>query len=225
MDSDQVTSIENQDTPIEINNRKQKILKFFQTLRNETWTSIYDNCYNSPTCDNCINSCNSKEEKEETPQQKNCEEKTQKNFKETELKIILLSENAYIPSRATPESAGLDLQSAYDYILLPHNKILIKTDIVICLPEGTYGRIASRSSIAYNLHIDVGAGVIDADYRGNILVLLFNHSNENVHIRKGDKIAQLIVERIMYPTIKIVEHYKNTERDDHGFGIEHTADL
>jgi dUTP pyrophosphatase len=133
-----------------------------------------------------------------------------------------LSTNAYIPKRLTKWSAGLDLQSAYDYQLLPHNKCYIKTDLIICCPKGTYGRIAPKSSLAHKYHIDVGAGVIDEDYRGNILVLLFNHSDYPIFIQKGDLVAQIIFEKIMYPNVKIVTSLNETNRADRGLGITHT---
>lgn len=111
-----------------------------------------------------------------------------------------------------------DVIIAYEYIVPPNGKELIKTDLQIEVPENTYGRIAPRSGLAWKHHIDVGAGVIDADYRGNVGVVLFNHSNEPFKISPGDRIAQLICEKIIYPELQEVNNLDNTDRGDGGFG-------
>lgn len=94
-------------------------------------------------------------------------------------------------------SLSLSTFSAYDYTIGPHEKELVKTDLAIKVPEGSYGRIAPRSGLAVKNFIDVGAGVVDRDYRGNVGVVLFNFGKEAFEIKKGDKIAQLILERII----------------------------
>lgn len=76
------------------------------------------------------------------------------------------------------------------------------TDIQIAVPNGTYGRVAPRSGLAHKHFIDVGAGVIDQDYRGNVGVILFNFGENVFKVNKGDRIAQLICERISYPDIQ-----------------------
>ena len=86
----------------------------------------------------------------------------------TVLKFMKLSENAYTPSKGSSRAAGYDLKSAYNYIIPASGKVIVKTDIRIRVPEGTYGRIAPRSGLAAKHHIDVGAGVVDEDYRGNV---------------------------------------------------------
>lgn len=134
------------------------------------------------------------------------------------LEIMKLSDLAYIPVRGSPNSAGLDLRSAYDSVVPKHGKCLIKTDLAIKLPLNCYGRIAPRSGLAFNHFIDVGAGVVDVDYRGNIQVLLFNHSNEDYSVKRGDKIAQLICEVITYPVVKEVFELDVTVRGTQGFG-------
>ncbi|XP_076180864.1 protein N-terminal glutamine amidohydrolase isoform X2 [Ptiloglossa arizonensis] len=81
------------------------------------------------------------------------------------LKFVRLTDKAYAPIKASKHAAGYDLRSAYEYVIEAHGKELIKTDLQIEVPEGTYGRVAPRSGLAWNHFIDVGAGVIDADYR------------------------------------------------------------
>ena len=134
------------------------------------------------------------------------------------LYVARLSTLATIPTRESSDAAGYDLYSAYEYSLPPGGKILVHTDIQIKLPQGTYGRIASRSGLAANHHIHVGAGVIDRNYRGNIIVILFNLGKDEYLIHKGDRIAQLICERIMYPELEIVHQLDMTARGSNGFG-------
>jgi dUTP pyrophosphatase len=95
---------------------------------------------------------------------------------------------------------------------------LLITDLAIQLPPGCYGRIAPRSGLALQHNIDVGGGVIDEDYRENLRVILFNHSNRPFQIRRRDGGAQLICEKILYPDILEVKELDNTERDIQGFG-------
>jgi dUTP diphosphatase len=80
------------------------------------------------------------------------------------MEVVLLTQNATIPRRATPGSAGYDLSSANRLVIPPHGKALVGTDLKIKVPPGTYGRIAPRSSLGWKNHIHVGAGVIDSDY-------------------------------------------------------------
>lgn len=84
------------------------------------------------------------------------------------LEIIKLTENAIIPTRGSSRSAGYDLYSAENIIIPAHGKGLVKTDIQIKLPRGSYGRIAPRSGLSWKYHIDIGAGVVDEDYTGNV---------------------------------------------------------
>uniref|UniRef100_A0A8D0EAA3 Deoxyuridine 5'-triphosphate nucleotidohydrolase n=1 Tax=Salvator merianae TaxID=96440 RepID=A0A8D0EAA3_SALMN len=134
------------------------------------------------------------------------------------LRFCKLSENAFAPSRGSSRAAGYDLYSAYDCEIPASGKAVVKTDIQIALPAGCYGRVAPRSGLAANHFIDVGAGVIDEDYRGNIGVVLFNFGKEPFKVKKGDRIAQLICERIYYPELEEVEVLDETERGSGGFG-------
>ena len=131
-----------------------------------------------------------------------------------------LSHFAKIPTRATPCSAGLDLYAAHDCVLPAQDKGLILTDLKVCLPLGCYGRIAPRSGLAVNHYIDVGAGVIDPDFCGNVGVLLFNHGKSEYIVHKGDRIAQLICEKFFqFPRIGEVESMDDeTDRMENGFG-------
>lgn len=97
-------------------------------------------------------------------------------------------------------------------------KEIILTDIQIALPDGCYGRVAPRSGLAAKHFIDVGAGVIDQDYRGNVGVVMFNFSDTDFEVKKGDRIAQLICEKIYLPQLQELPALDNTERGSGGFG-------
>lgn len=134
------------------------------------------------------------------------------------LRVKKLSEHAVIPTRGSAGAAGYDLSSAYDYTVPARGKELVKTDLSIAIPEGTYARIAPRSGLAWKNFIDTGAGVVDYDYRGNVGVILFNHSDSDFVVRKGDRVAQLILERILTPEVVEVEDLEATDRGAGGFG-------
>jgi len=134
------------------------------------------------------------------------------------LKIKKLSENATIPKRGSAQAAGIDLSSAEDMTIAPGQRALVKTDLSIMCPEGTYGRIAPRSGLALKKGIDVGAGVIDSDYRGPVGILLFNLGTDPFEVKKGDRVAQLILEQIILPEIEEVEELTETVRGEGGFG-------
>ncbi|GAB4852544.1 hypothetical protein Ancab_040548 [Ancistrocladus abbreviatus] len=134
------------------------------------------------------------------------------------LRVKKLSDNAVLPSRASPLSAGYDLSSAIETKVPARGKALVATDLSFSIPEGTYARIAPRSGLTWKHSIDVGAGVIDADYRGPVGVILFNHSDVDFEVKAGDRIAQLIIERIMTPDVVEVEELDSTVRGAGGFG-------
>ncbi|XP_015369009.1 PREDICTED: deoxyuridine 5'-triphosphate nucleotidohydrolase [Diuraphis noxia] len=144
--------------------------------------------------------------------------KVRKCIDENVLAFSKLTEHGFTPIRGTDYSAGYDLKSAYSYVVKAHGKELIKTDIQIKVPQGTYGRIAPRSGLAWKNFIDVGAGVIDSDYRGNVGVLLYNHSDDDFIVNKGDRVAQLICEKIVCPEVVELETLDDTVRGEGGFG-------
>jgi dUTP pyrophosphatase len=100
-------------------------------------------------------------------------------------------------------------------------KAVIPTGLAMAIPIGNYGRIAPRSGLAAKNFIDVGAGVIDADYRGEVKVLLFNFSEVDFKVNPGDRVAQLIIEKYTRTEIEEVtdgEDLNSTERGEGGFG-------
>jgi dUTP pyrophosphatase len=134
------------------------------------------------------------------------------------LKVKLLSRDAKLPSRATPGSAGLDIYAAHGVMIASGTRRVVKTDVSIAVPMGTYGRLAPRSGLAFKHGIDVCAGVIDADYRGPLGVVLSNHSDTDFVVTPGDRVAQLIIEQISVLEPIQVEELDETTRGAGGFG-------
>ena len=135
-----------------------------------------------------------------------------------QLYVQHLSEHAQTPTRAHEGDVGYDLYAAHDCTIESKGKALIKTDIAVAIPPGHYGRIAPRSSLAWKKHTDIGAGVIDQGYRGPVCVAIFNHGQESVDVRKGDRVAQLILERCSTPAVTVVDELPSTDRGEGGFG-------
>ncbi|KAK3038124.1 hypothetical protein RJ639_029578 [Escallonia herrerae] len=133
-------------------------------------------------------------------------------------RVKKLSDKAVLPSRGSPLAAGYDLSSAIEVKVPARGKALVPTDLSIAVPEGTYARVAPRSGLAWKHSIDVGAGVIDADYRGPVGVILFNHSDVDFVVKAGDRIAQLIIEKISTPEVTEVDDLDETARGAGGFG-------
>ena len=110
------------------------------------------------------------------------------------LGVKKLSFDAVMPTRGSDRSVGYDLYSSEDAIIpCQAGRALVGTGITIVLPDGVYGRVAPRSGLAVKHCINVGAGVIDPDYTGEIKVVLFNHGEADFEIKKGDRIAQLVL--------------------------------
>lgn len=115
------------------------------------------------------------------------------------LQVKLLSSTAKPPSRSSAFAAGYDLYASREAVVPAWGKVLVDTDISIAVPANSYGRVAPRSGLAVKHCIHTGAGVIDADYRGPVKVLLFNLSSDEFTVAAGDRIAQLVVERVSLP--------------------------
>lgn len=137
-----------------------------------------------------------------------------------ELKVFLRSENATVPTKGSALAAGYDLYASESGNIPAHGQSLISTDLSIIVPIGTYGRIAPRSGLAVKHGISTGAGVVDADYRGEVKIVLFNHSENDFKVEKGDRIAQLVLEQIINADIKVItaEELDTTVRGEGGFG-------
>jgi dUTP pyrophosphatase len=134
------------------------------------------------------------------------------------LQVKKLSPESIIPSKATPDSIGYDLYSIEEVSIPTNSKALIGTGIAMTPPKGTYIRIAPRSGLAFKNMIQVGAGVIDPDYTGEIKVLLFNHGQETLEVKANTRIEQAIVESAKSSSVEVIDYLPPTKRGDKGFG-------
>ena len=124
----------------------------------------------------------------------------------------------YTPSRSSEGAAGYDLHSNSNTSIPPNTRKTIGLGFSMAIPEGLYGRIAPRSGLAVKHQIDIAAGVIDPDYRGEVKVLLVNTSQKRFDIKSGDRIAQIIFERIALPAFHTLKSLPHTSRNQGGFG-------
>lgn len=134
------------------------------------------------------------------------------------LQVKLLSPTARAPTRGSAFAAGYDLYSLAVLTVPARGKALVSTGISVAIPQGCYGRVAPRSGLASKHSIDVGAGVIDPDYRGEVKVLLFNLSDTDFQVQEGDRVAQLVLERIFTPEVLVVPELDESMRGAGGFG-------
>jgi len=143
----------------------------------------------------------------------------QKKKNNMNIQIKKLSDQAKIPTQGSKYAAGYDLYAAEEVLVNTMGRKLVKTNISISIPEGYYGRIAPRSGLAYKNGIDVLAGVIDSDYRGDIGVILFNSDhNVDFQVNVGDRIAQIIIEKCHSVNWDTVENLEASVRSEKGFG-------
>ncbi|KAF8371144.1 dut-1 [Pristionchus pacificus] len=134
------------------------------------------------------------------------------------VRFVRLNEKARMPAYGSVHAAGADLHASEAAVVPARGKVLISTGLCLELPEFHYGRVAPRSGLAAKHSIDVGAGVIDCDYRGELKVLLFNFSDVDFEVKEGDRIAQLICEKISQVKYVEVDSLEETQRGAGGFG-------
>ncbi|KAG6502916.1 hypothetical protein ZIOFF_035205 [Zingiber officinale] len=136
---------------------------------------------------------------------------------EEEMLVKRISSLAQLPVRSTTGAAGYDISITYAQDIPAKDKSLLSTGLCIQIPKNTYARIAPRSSAAIK-GIMIMGGVIDSDYRGEVKILAFNTTNQDIFLSKQECIAQIILERISTPTIKEVDNLEDTSRGNRGFG-------
>ncbi|MCE3231989.1 MAG: deoxyuridine 5-triphosphate nucleotidohydrolase [Rickettsiaceae bacterium] len=141
---------------------------------------------------------------------------------QVQIKRLENSAGLELPFYATANSAGLDLQAANDedIVLAPGQRALVKTGISIALPDGYEAQIRPRSGLAYKNGVTVlnAPGTIDADYRGEIGVILINHGQENFVVTRGTRIAQMVIAQYTRATFSEVSELSETQRGQGGFG-------
>lgn len=137
------------------------------------------------------------------------------------VKIKKLNENATIPTYGSPYSAGADLYSAIDELVIePHTTTLVKTGIALEIPVGFAGLIYARSGLASKRGLAPAnkVGVIDCDYRGEVMVALHNHTDAPQSIARGERIAQLVITPYIVADFEEADELSSTVRGEGGFG-------
>ncbi|MBZ4672288.1 MAG: deoxyuridine 5-triphosphate nucleotidohydrolase Dut [Deferribacteraceae bacterium] len=129
-------------------------------------------------------------------------------------------DSLFIPEYATDGAAGADLKSAEDGVIKPGEVKLVKTGLFLEIPEGYEGQVRPRSGLALKFGVTVlnSPGTIDSDYRGEVGVILINHSNKDFSYKKGDRIAQLVFSKVTKAKFESVEQVNSTSRGAGGFG-------
>ncbi|RLG70429.1 MAG: dUTP diphosphatase [Candidatus Iainarchaeum archaeon] len=136
------------------------------------------------------------------------------------VKVKKLTKDAKLPAQALPGDVGFDLFANEEVVLKPGERKLVGTGIKIALPEGCEAQVRPKSGLAINHGITVlnTPGTIDAGYRGEIKVILINLSNEEFKVEKGQKIAQMVFNKVEIPKLEEVEELDKTARNERGFG-------
>lgn len=130
---------------------------------------------------------------------------------------ITIDPGAYVPQRAHPTDAGLDLLSPIDINILPGTREIIDTGVHVQIPDGYVGLLTSKSGLMANYGI-LNTGTIDSGYRGSLKAVLFNLGEDILKIRKGMKVTQLVLFPIITPEVEIVNELDGSERGNGGFG-------
>jgi len=134
------------------------------------------------------------------------------------LGVKKLGYDSILPTRGSDGAVGYDLYSNCDGVIAKGKRGVVSTGIAVSLPPGVYGRVAPRSGLAMKNGIQIGAGVIDPDYTGEISVIIFNMGDIDFEVKKGARIAQLILERCETPPVEEIGLLQETLRGEGGFG-------
>jgi dUTP pyrophosphatase len=134
------------------------------------------------------------------------------------LRFKQLDDRAVLPTRGSSFAAGLDICSIEDLVIGPRQRATARTGLAVAIPHGFYGRVAPRSGLAAKQGLDVLAGVIDSDYRGELCCVLYNTSDTAIALPALTKICQLIVEQIITPKAAWANDLDETARGAGGFG-------
>ena len=136
----------------------------------------------------------------------------------TEYNLTCRVSGGSIPKYAHAGDAGADLTASQKMLIPPRDRLLVTTGIRLEIPEGYVGLIWPRSGLAVKKGIDCGAGVIDSHYRGEVKVLLFNHSDSEFQVEQGDRIAQLLIQKVERVEFLPADQLSETTRSQMGFG-------
>ena len=129
---------------------------------------------------------------------------------------IMLDEFAYMPERAHPDDAGLDILSPFDKWVYAHGVTIIDTGVHVEIPKGYVGMLTSKSSLMAKGVTT--RGTIDCGYTGSIKAVVYNDGPFSFEVRKGNKITQLVIVPCLIPEIEVVDELEETDRGENGFG-------
>ena len=138
------------------------------------------------------------------------------------VQVKKLSADARVPTKGSAKAAGHDQYASEGTEIPAGEQVMVETGIAIQLPHNTYGRIAPRSGLAVKHRLATNAGVIDSDYRGEVKVVLVNQGNQPYQVEQGDRIAQLIIEKINNKELQEVAELDDTIRGNQEFGSSNT---
>ena len=136
----------------------------------------------------------------------------------TTFKICLLDPKAKVPLKAEPGSAGYDIHSLEDTVIPPRQRLAVPTGVSLEIDRWHYVRVAPRSGLSVKKNIDIGAGVVDSSYRGEIKVVMINNGDSPVEVKEGDRIAQLVIERCANPRVEVVKELSSSQRGTGAWG-------
>jgi dUTP pyrophosphatase len=136
------------------------------------------------------------------------------------VEVLIVAEDGFLPTYANPGDAGADLKSCDEVVVPARGRALVKTGVRIALPNGFVALVHPRSGLAAKSGITVlnTPGTVDAGYRGEIMVTLFNSSDTDFEVKRGDRIAQLLIQQVERAQFIVVSELPESERGDRGFG-------
>ena len=134
------------------------------------------------------------------------------------LNIKKLDEKAIVPNYAHPNDAGMDLFAIEEVLIKSGERVQVKTGIAMSIPDGHVGLIWDKSGLSHKFGLKVLGGVIDAGYRGEIMIGMINLGSEDYIVEVGNKVAQILIQKVEQPEIIEVEELTDSVRGDKGFG-------
>lgn len=135
-----------------------------------------------------------------------------------QLKIKKLHPDAKLPTYAHATDAGMDLYAVADTVILARQRVRVSTGIAMAIPDGYVGLVWDKSGISYKSGLKVIGGVADAGYRGEIFIGIMNTTDEDYIFQKGDKVAQMLIQKVEHPELVEVDELDDTLRGTGAFG-------
>ncbi len=140
------------------------------------------------------------------------------DYRYMQLQVQKLHSNAKMPAFAHDTDAGLDLCCVEEVCIEPGQRVLISTGLAFAIPDGYTGLMWDKSGVSHKRGLKVYGGVIDAGYRGEIFVGLYNMGDTVQVFQSGDKISQIVIQKVEHPEILAVDSLNETQRGDGAFG-------